>query len=597
MAERPFNRRLAAILAADVVGYSALMRAKEEATLAAVRSDIDQVFAPCIDAHGGRIFKTTGDGLLVEFASVVDAVRCAILVQHDMAARNAGRDEADRILFRIGINLGDVVSEGDDLYGDGVNVASRLESLSAPGGLCVSEDVYRQIQGKVDAPFEDRGLHELKNIDGKIRVFGMAAGLPAEAGKPAAMSSRSGNPAGLVIAVVAVALFAAAGLGWWWQTWQRSGETADSASGVRQQAEKPSIGVLPFADMSEAGDHSYFSDGLAVDLITDLSRISGLSVIARSSTFAYRGQSKDVREIGRELGARYIVDGSVRKITDRVRINTQLIDAENGETLWAERFDRSLTDLFDTQEEVREQIILALEVKLSSREREWMERRPTSSPEAYDNYLRGLQQVSFFSREANTAARTYFERAIALDPGFAAAYSQLAQTYSLAKENGWAPDESGLVDKALSLAKRAVELDDELPQAYWSLARIYSRPPFLDSERAIAALETAIELDPNFADGYAFLGSALNASGHAEQALGALEKAMRINPRFPFWYYFELGRSQFFLTRFEAAEQNFQKAIERNPSVGWPHRWLVATYGHLGRVDDAEWEMSELQSI
>ncbi len=597
MAERPFNRRLAAILAADVVGYSALMRAKEEATLGAVRSDIDQVFAPCIDAHGGRIFKTTGDGLLVEFASVVDAVRCAIGIQHDMAARNAGREDADRILFRIGINLGDVVSEGDDLYGDGVNVASRLEGLSAPGGLCVSEDVYRQIQGKVDAPFEDRGLHELKNIDGKVRVFGIATNLPAEAGRPAAMSSRRSRSPGLVIAAAAVALFAATGLGWWWQPWQRSGETSDSAAGVQQQAEKPSIGVLPFADLSEAGDHSYFSDGLAVDLITDLSRVSGLSVIARSSTFAYRGQSKDVREIGRELGARYIVDGSVRKIADRVRINTQLIDAENGETLWAERFDRSLTDLFDTQEELREQIILALEVRLSAREQAWMERRPTSSPEAYDNYLRGLQQVSFFSREANTAARTYFERAIALDPAFAAAYSQLAQTYSLAKENGWAPDESGLLDKALSLAERAVELDDELPQAYWSLARVYSRPPFLDSERAIAALETAIELDPNFADGYAFLGSALNASGRAEQALGALEKAMRINPRFPFWYYFELGRSQFFLTRFEAAEQNFQKAIERNPSVGWPHRWLVATYGHLGRVDDAEWEMSELQII
>jgi tetratricopeptide (TPR) repeat protein len=226
-----------------------------------------------------------------------------------------------------------------------------------------------------------------------------------------------------------------------------------------------------------------------------------------------------------------------------------------------------------------------------------MTRHPTSSPEAYDAYLRGLQQTSYFTREGNAAARTYFERAIALDPAFAAAYSQLAQTYSLARENGWAPDEAGLVDKALSLAERAVELDDELPQSYWSLARIYSRPPYRDSERAIAALEKAIELDPNFADGYAFLASTLNVSGHAEQALGAIEKAMRINPRFPFWYYFELGRSQFFLTRFEAAEQNFLKAIERNPSVGWPHRWLVATYGHLGRSDDAEWEISELQSI
>ena len=205
--------------------------------------------------------------------------------------------------------------------------------------------------------------------------------------------------------------------------------------------------------------------------------------------------------------------------------------------------------------------------------------------------------MSYFTKEGNAAARNFFETAIALDPAFAAAYSQLAQTYTLANENGWAQDASGLADKALSLAKRAVELDDELPQAYWSLARVYSRQPFLDSEQAIAALEKAIEINPNYADGYAFLATTLNASGHAERALGSVEMAMRINPRFPFWYYFELGRSQFFLTRFDAAEQSFRKAIDRNPAVAWPHRWLIATYGHLDRRDDAEWELSELQSI
>lgn len=596
MTDKPFNRRLAAILAADVVGYSAMVRENEEATLAAVRSDIDRIFTPNIDGHGGRIFKTTGDGLLVEFASVVDAVRCAIRIQREMAVRNAEREQRSRILFRIGIHLGDVVSEGDDLYGDGINVASRLEGLSHAGGICISEDVHRQIQGKEIASFEDRGLHQLKNIEGKVRVFGMDPLSEAENEKPK-LARRTHTTGKLVVIPAVMAALAAVVLGLWWNPWQAGVETSVDAGAIEVQPEKPSIGVLPFADLSEAGDNSYFSDGLAEDLITDLSRVSGLSVIARSSTFAYRGQSRDIREIGRELGAHYIVDGSVRKFVDQVRINTQLIDAETGETIWAERFDRSMNDLFDMQEEVREQIILALEVKLSAREQAWMARRPTSSPEAYDTYLRGLQQMSFFTREGNAAARNYFETAIALDPAFAAAYSQLAQTYTLANESGWAPDASGLADKALSLAKRAVELDDELPQAYWSLARIYSRQPFLDSEKAIAALEKAIEINPNYADGYAFLATALNASGHAERALGSVEKAMRINPRFPFWYYFELGRSQFFLTRFDAAEQSFRKAIERNPTVAWPHRWLIATYGHLDRPDDAEWELSELASI
>lgn len=599
MAEKPFNRRLAAILAADVAGYSAMVRDNEEATLEAVRSDIDGIFIPNIDSHGGRIFKTTGDGLLVEFASVVDAVRCAIRIQREMGARNAERELDRMIRFRIGINLGDVVSEGDDLYGDGVNVAARLEGLSDLGGICISEDVHRQIQGKVAATFEDMGLHQLKNIEGKVRVFGIDSQFPAESATPKRVRRAGSTGKLLAIAAVVVGLVAAALTLWWhpWQAKEANGAVHVDAHAVEEQADKPSIGVLPFSDLSEAKDQSYFSDGLAVDLITDLSRVSGLSVIAGSSTFAYRGQAKDIREIGRELGARYIVEGSVRKFADQVRINTQLIDAGTGETIWAERFDRSLNDLFDMQEEVREQIILALEVKLSAREEAWMARRPTSSPEAYDTYLHGLQQMSFFTREGNAAARNYFETAIALDPAFAAAYAQLAQTYTLANENGWAADSSGLADRALSLAKRAVELDDELPQAYWSLARVYSRQPFLDSDQAIAALEKAIEINPNYADGYAFLATTLNASGHAERALGSIEKAMRINPRFPFWYYFELGRSQFLLTRFDAAEKNFRKAIERNPTVAWPHRWLIATYGHLDRPDDAEWELSELASL
>jgi tetratricopeptide (TPR) repeat protein len=292
-----------------------------------------------------------------------------------------------------------------------------------------------------------------------------------------------------------------------------------------------------------------------------------------------------------------VVEGSVRKLGERVRITTQLVDAENGNHVWADRFDRSLANLFSLQDEVRGKIVQALKVKLRGREEQWLARRPSESPEAYDLYLRGLQQESYFSRAGNLESRHLFERAIELDPGFALAYAHLAQAYSLAQENGWTDRQEEFANKALALAKKAVELDDELPQAHWSLGRVYSRPPLRDHERAIRELRRVVTLDPNYADGYAFLASSLQATGRAGEALGMIEKAMRTNPRFPFWYYFILGRSQFFLTRFEAAAENFKKAIERNPTVWWPHRMLVATYGHLGLLDDADWEISELESL
>jgi adenylate cyclase len=294
---------------------------------------------------------------------------------------------------------------------------------------------------------------------------------------------------------------------------------------------------------------------------------------------------------------RYVVEGSVRKMADRVRITAQLIDAKSGNHIWANRFDRSLSGLFDLQEEVRSRIIQALKVKLSSRERKWLARRPTANPKAYDFYLQGLKQESDFTRMGNIESRQLFTRAIELDPSFAEAYSHLAQAYSLAQENSWTDQRVEFAKKALTLAEKAVELDDELPQAYWALSRIYSRRPFEYPEKAMAAIKHAVKLDPNFADGFAFLASRLSAAGRSEEALAAIENAMRINPKFPFWYIFELGKAQFLLTRFDSAVQNFQKAIERNPTVGWPRRWLIAAYGHLGQLEDAEWEMTELESL
>lgn len=590
------QRRLVCILAADIVGYSALMGMDEAGTLERVKRHRSAILEPIISQYAGRIFKIMGDGILAEFNSATDAVQAAWDIQEATAASHSA--ETPDIALRIGIHLGDVIIENDDIYGDGVNIASRIESLADAGGVCISDDVFRQIHGKINCEFDDGGWHQVKNIAEKVHVHQAILECAAHGPRPSVRKA-GGRKRLKVLSVVAVLAFCGLSASiWGWQYWHTpTNQASFDGETTNETADRPSIGVLPFTDLSESEDQSYFSDGLAEDLITDLSRISGLIVIARTSTFAYRGVSRDMREIGKELGARYILDGSVRKFDDRVRVVVQLVNTESGANIWADRFDRPINDLFDLQEDLRSQIVSALRVNLSAREKKWLSRRLTSNPDAYDRYLRGLQQMSFFTAEANAKAQKEFQRSIELDPGFAAAYAQLAQAYSLARENDWASDSMDHTEKALSLAKKAVELDDELPLAYWSLGRIYTRPPYRDSKKALEALEKAVLLDPNFADGFAFLASVLNASGHAEKALGSIENAMRINPTFPFWYYFELGRAQFFLTRFDFAADNFRKASERNPTVAWPHRWLISTYGHLGRADDADWEMTELEGL
>lgn len=598
-------RRLAAVLAADIVGYSRLVESDEAGTLAAVKKLLKTLIEPKARQYQGRIVKEMGDGLLLEFSSAVDAAICAVEIQLAATERNAKLRPDSQISYRIGINVGDIVVDGDDIFGDGVIIASRLEGLAEPGGICISENALNQIAGKLDLDFKALGNRKVKNISAPVLVYKIMLDGKAEALKSDIVDAGARHGplyrnyrAGLA----AIALLAALAFMWWQfpvteHANDRKGSGNAERSGLAPRETKPSIAVLPFTDLSETKDQSYFSDGLAEDLITDLSRISGLGVLARASTFAYRDTSRDVRKIGQELGANYILDGSVRRFEHHLRVIAQLVDTETGHNIWAERFDRPDSDLFNLLEELRVKIVSALKVKLSSREEKWLKKRPTSDPQAYDHYLRGLQQVSFFTREANDRARAEFEKAIAIDPGFASAYAQLAQTYSLANENGWVPENADFEKKALSLAKRSVELDDELPQAYWSLGRIYTRPPYRDSGRALEALEKAVALDPNFADGFAFLASVRNVTGNAEEALASIEKAMRMNPGFPFWYYFEEGRAQFFLTRFEAAAESFSKAVERNPTVPWPHRFLVATYGHLGQIEDAEWEISELQGI
>jgi len=582
-----------------MVGYSRHIRDNEAGTLHAFQRFRSEVLSPNAKAYTGRIIKLLGDGALLEFASVVDAVRFAIATQLATRAQDIGNEAP---AYRIGINIGDVVVDGDDIYGDGVNLASRLEGLAEPGGICISTSVVEQIKTKLDLKINFLGEFNVKNIPQPVPAYSIVLNEKAVA----AVSDSASVPNAparwwrdwRIIAAASILIVLG---GSWWAVQDymaRPDERAvASNSDANPMADKPSIAVLPFVNRSNNGEQDYFSDGLTEDLITDLSHIAGLTVIARTSSFAYKGQSKDIRQIGKELGARYVLEGSVRRADERVRVNAQLTSVSTGQHVWAERFDQPIVNLFDLQDKFRRKIIRALQIKLSAREEQRLAHRDTTSTEAYDLYLRARKEESFFTRQYNASSRQLLEQAIKIDPTFAAAYARLAQNLSLAAENGWSDDPSKLATEALALAKKAVEIDGESPYARWSLGRIYSRAPIRDLESAIEQVSKANALDPNYADGQAFLASLMTAAGRSERALGLLEKAMRINPHFPFWYLFELGRAQYFLTRFEAAEANFKKASERNPAVFWPRRWLIATYGQLGQQNKADWEILELEAL
>jgi TolB-like protein/class 3 adenylate cyclase/Flp pilus assembly protein TadD len=593
------ERRLAAILAADVVGYSRLMGEDEASTLSGIKSLRKALIEPKAHQYGGRIVKLMGDGALMEFSSAVDAVAFAVEVQCAMATRNAQIPTNRQIIYRIGINVGDIVIEDGDIFGDGVNVAARLEGLAEPNGICLARNVVNQVRDKLDLTMELVGKRKLKNISQAVTAYRVvlddkAKALVSPVIRQADLGQRKTR---LAVAALAAGLTVATAGILWWKLSAPGVQLSSSELVAIAPATKPIVAVLPFDNMSQDKTQEYFSDGMTEDLITDLSKVSGLFVIARNSTFAYKGKSPDIREIGRELNAGYVVEGSVRKAGGRVRINAQLVDARTGNHLWAERYDRDFKDVFELQDEVLGKIVEALRVTLTPNEQQKLAQHETDNAEAYDLYLQGLRQESFFTRDGNQESRRLFEQAITLDPNFALAYAHLAQAYSLAQEFGWTDEREKFAEKALNLAKKAVTLDDDLPAAHWALGRIYSRVPLRDHDRAISALRRVVDLDPNFADGYAFLSSSLGAIGQGKEALAMIEKAMRINPQFPFWYYFILGRSQFFLEQFEPAEKSFKEAAERNPTVSWPHYWLVATYGHLGRQTDAEWEISELESL
>ena len=588
------ERRLSAIFAADMVGYSRLMEADEIGTLERQKAHRAELLDPALIEFHGRIVKEMGDGVLVEFPSVVEAVQCAVVIQQGMVNREADVPDDLRIQYRIGINLGDIVIEGDDIFGDGVNIAARLEQMAEPGGVCISGTTYDQLKSKVKVGYESLGDVQVKNIMQAVRAYKVLTD-PDQVGETIGDKRLKLAITRRFAAVAAVLLIAIIGVGAWWWLQLSVFEPVDIAEMALPIPDKPSIAVLPFDNLSNDPQQEYFSDGITEDLITDLSQISGLFVIARNSTFTYKGKAVNVQKVGRELGVRYVLEGSIRKQGDRVRINAQLVDAQTGGHLWAERFDRDLDDIFALQDEVVEKIVLALQIRLTTNEKRGLLYQHTNSIKAYDLYLQGRREFVRRSKEGNSNALALFEKATILDPQFALGFSYSAWAHTRDFIDGWKTHPKQSLEQAYRLSNKAVALNDSLPLAHFvtGLVALYR----INHEEALTAMARAIDLDPNFANAYAVTTRILTFAGRPETGLNSMDIAMRLNPNKPLAFLFILGTALFGLERYEEAANIFREALVRNPSAQRPRMWLVATLSILNQHDDAEWEAGEILNL
>ena len=550
MGEQRVQRRLAAILAADVAGYSRLTGVDEEGTIARLRALRRELIDPAIAAHGGRIVKTTGDGILIEFPSVVEAVRCAAEVQRGTATRNANVAADRRIEFRIGIHLGDVVVESDDLLGDGVNIAARLEGIAEPGGICLSGDAYRQVKGKIDLAVRDLGEQQLKNIAESVRAYRLGDEFSTTAVSRAAMPL----------------------------------------------PDKPSIAVLPFQNMSADPEQEYFADGIVEEIITALSRFRHLFVIARNSSFFYKGRAVNLKQVGRELGVRYVLEGSVRKAANKVRITGQLIDASIGTHLWADRYEGPLEDIFDLQDQVTASVVGAIVPKLEQAEIERAKRKPTESLDAYDYYLRGMASLHRYTRETVGEALRLFYRAIELDPDFASAYGMAVRCYGHRKSNGWITDHVEEAAETARLARRVAELgkDDAVALCFGGhgLALVVG-----DLDAGVAMIDRALVINPNLAVAWTTSGWVRNLRGEAEIAISHLARAMRLSPLDPIAFHMQASTAlaHFLAGRYDEASSWAERALSERADDCRAIRILAASRALAGRLREAKMAISRLQ--
>jgi adenylate cyclase len=555
------ERRLAAVLAADVAGYSRLMATDEDATVRAL-GELREEVGRLLPEHRGRLVDFTGDNFLTEFPTALDAVRCAVAIQQLLGERNAGLPDARRMQLRIGVHLGDIRVEGERIYGDGVNIAARLEGLSEAGGIAVSDAVRGQVRSKLDLGWEDLGEQSVKNLPEPVRVFRARFGAGAEA-SPATDPSLPGLE-----------------------------ELTVPGFGGR-----PAVAVLPFDNLSPDPEQEYFADGVAEDLITRLSCWRSLPVIARNSSFTYKGKAVDVKQVSRELGVRYVVEGSVRKAGRRVRVSAQLIDAPSGHHLWAETYDRELEDLFELQDEITTAIVAAINPELQRAEMERAVRKPPQSLDAYEHSMRGFWHFSRHSKGDNTTARSHFEKALEVDPGRAAALMGLVLTHSEELVQGWTNAPLASIAELERLEQRCSALDPRDPNCQRALAFIYAHTG--RREQLMAACKLALELNPSDADAYGQLGYFQSLTGQPEEAIANLEKALRLNPRgeLPWLYISGMAWAHMAAARYHDAVECLKRCLQWRPDYNLVYRGLAASYAQLGRLEEARAMAAECRRL
>lgn len=582
------ERRLAAILAADVVGYSRLIQEDEAGTLATLKAHREELIEPKVTERNGRIVKLMGDGILAEFPSAVEAVQCAVEVQHAIGECNADVPEGKRIIYRVGVNVGDVVVEDDDIFGDGVIVAARLEGLAEPGGICISQQALDQVEAKLGYGYEDLGEQNLKNIEKPVQVYRVLSDPDAAQMTTPAKKRMSGQWRWVALAAVIVVGLGGAAI--WTHTMRSTALLPETT--LESSQTKIAIAVLPFVNRSADPEQDYFADGITEDLITDLAKFPGLQVTARTSTATYKGRTVDVRKISEELGVEYLVEGSVEKSAGKVRVTAQLIDAASGGHIWAERYDRDLTDIFAIRDEIRTSIVGAITGQSGPLFMAEMERATRQSPDsvkARDLYYQALSYWPQFSKEANAQARVLLERSIELDPDDAGAHALLAWTHFRDDWIGWGDDPAASRDLAMEAAEKAVALDNSDYRGHHALGAAFRLRG--DFESAALQYDRAFELNPHDPDMLADWGEFLRDSGEVEKAIEQLKRAMALNPHYPDWYLGVLATAYFFSGQYE-------EAIRARSQIGYATKdtraRVAVSHVKLGRMDEARAEVEQI---
>lgn len=584
------ERKLTAILYADVAGYSRLTDADEEGTHRIFRAHFDALTGG-VEAHGGRVVHTAGDAVLAEFASVVAAVGCAVAAQRDLAARNASLPADRRLEFRIGVNLGDVIVDGEEIYGNGVNVAARLETLAEPGGVCVSGQVREQVDGNLEVGFASLGPRKVKNIEAPVDAYDVLLA-PGDGGRRVARKPRRrANSLALAAAVLALAAGAA---GWWWNAAPHL-EPASMDAMAFPLPPKPSIAVLPFADFGAEPEPGRLADGMTENLIATLTRLPGLFVVARRSVFTYKSKTVPVQRIAEELGVRYLLEGSLQRAGERLRITVRLVDATEGRYLWSERYDRDLGDLFSLQDEIALETAKALKVELTGATPSLLRNRATTDLGAWLDYVNGRASFDKFTKETNARARALYRQAVARDPRFAAAWAGIGWTDWAASRFRWAADWKASMAKAEAMADKAAAIAPDLPDSHLLRGQIHFVRGEFDG--AVAEARRALALGPGDAQILAVLGQTLLYAGAYDESVRRTERAMRLNPFFPSWYLLNVGRAKMFEGDYqgaiEAAEQGLARA--ESPFMAAAHRVTMAmAYAESGDLPKARQTMDRV---